>query len=411
MLQEAIGPSRLNRQLASSGRNHASRRVRRIHSGFQRIRLFAVPTVLALALAGCGRIYRGTEEVVVSGGTIAIENWEDPVDQLRSRRIYWLPEGATVAEPVGETFAEGAPTLVREEGSDVTLAICLGGAARYERSSCCFSRSRDSAWSRSRESECDSSPLPRRARLRRAQRPAVEPRNSPSVPRTGSDRSPHAPPESSTDDPLPVFRSAVEQFELCRERATGTECWKVAPEDLAEGEQCGTPELPWLVAIDAAGEFRCRFASEPDLIAWLPVEGLAIVSIAGVPAQNYDHHVFVADTGSRQARHLFDAFGSALIRPSFAPGGQLLAYGVAQRGAPCTNRQEVAVVDVASGRSIPLQLPTSELGADEVVIHSHSIVGWRSETVLEVRSEAWRCREGEVENLDESTRLLSVPTM
>lgn len=55
-----------------------------------------------------------------------IERWDDPVDNLKSHRIYWLPEGTDEAESVAEVWGHLDPGLVPTLKPSAVLTLRLG---------------------------------------------------------------------------------------------------------------------------------------------------------------------------------------------------------------------------------------------------------------------------------------------
>lgn len=68
------------------------------------LRMAIVAFSALIFLSACGRQHIETREFPLAGGTCLIEQWDDPVDNLKSHRILWHPDGAGKAEFVHEIW-------------------------------------------------------------------------------------------------------------------------------------------------------------------------------------------------------------------------------------------------------------------------------------------------------------------
>jgi hypothetical protein len=60
--------------------------------------------VVAVLPGGCGREFRGVHEYPLPGGKVIVEIWDDPFDNLKSRRLFWQEDGSEEREEVGEVW-------------------------------------------------------------------------------------------------------------------------------------------------------------------------------------------------------------------------------------------------------------------------------------------------------------------
>lgn len=93
---------------------------------------------LSLTLVACGRRLVDTREFSLPGGTCSIERWDDPVDNLKSYRLLWRPDGAEEGELVHEIWGRLDPQLEPKLVDRDVLTLVLG-----ER---CFERSSPGQW-------------------------------------------------------------------------------------------------------------------------------------------------------------------------------------------------------------------------------------------------------------------------